>query len=80
VPMGAGSSGRAVVECRPHYLRLDRYLSTGLRGDELRRAVVGSVRHLAEALGAQVIAEGEGPGDLDELRRAGVHLLQGRLE
>jgi EAL domain-containing protein (putative c-di-GMP-specific phosphodiesterase class I) len=82
VPVGAGSSGWAVVECRPHYLRLDPYLSHGIRTDELRRAVVGSVGHLAEALGARVIAEAEGedPRHLGELRRAGVHLVQGRLE
>ena len=78
VAVGAGSSGRAVIECRPHYLKLGRYLSSGLRADFLRRAVVGSVSHLAQALGARVIAEpGEDPLDLGELRAAGVELVQG---
>jgi EAL domain-containing protein (putative c-di-GMP-specific phosphodiesterase class I) len=81
VSLGAGASGyRAVVDCRPDYLRLHRYLVGGLHADFFRRAVVDSVAHLARTLGARVVAEGvEDERDLRELRGAGVALAQGEL-
>ena len=77
---GADLGYRAILDCRPDYLKLDRYLVAGLHADYMRQAVVDSVARLARGLAARVVAEGvEDVRDLRALRTAGIELVQGNL-
>jgi EAL domain-containing protein (putative c-di-GMP-specific phosphodiesterase class I)/putative methionine-R-sulfoxide reductase with GAF domain len=78
---GAGySSLRHVVELSPDYLKLDRELVSGIDKDSNRRALMRAVVAFAREVGTSVIAEGvETVGELDVLRDAEVHLVQGYL-
>lgn len=78
---GAGySSLRHVIELAPDFLKLDRELIRGLDQDRSKRALVRSVVAFAREVGTSVIAEGvETPNELEVLREAGVHLVQGYL-
>jgi EAL domain-containing protein (putative c-di-GMP-specific phosphodiesterase class I) len=78
---GAGySSLRHVVELSPDYLKLDRELIRGIDEDPNRRALMRAVVAFAREVGTSVIAEGvETRGELDVLRDAEVHLVQGFL-
>ncbi|MGD0879957.1 MAG: EAL domain-containing protein [Acidimicrobiales bacterium] len=78
---GAGySSLRHVVELSPDYLKLDRELVSGVDKDSNRRALMRAVVAFAREVGTSVIAEGvETRGELDVLRDAEVHLVQGYL-
>ena len=78
---GAGySSLRHVVELSPDYLKLDRELVSGIDKDATRRALMRAVVAFAREVGTSVIAEGvETRGELDVLRDAEVHLVQGYL-
>jgi EAL domain-containing protein (putative c-di-GMP-specific phosphodiesterase class I)/putative methionine-R-sulfoxide reductase with GAF domain len=78
---GAGySSLRHVVELSPDYLKLDRALVEGIDGDPNRRALMRAVVAFAREVGTSVIAEGvETRGELEVLREAEVHLVQGYL-
>ena len=78
---GAGySSLRHVVELSPDYLKLDRELVRGVDENPNRRALLRAVVAFAQEVGTSVIAEGvETRGELDVLREAEVHLVQGFL-
>ena len=78
---GAGySSLRHVMELSPDYLKLDRELVRGIDDDPNRRALMRAVVAFAREVGTSVIAEGvETRGELDVLREAEVHLVQGYL-
>jgi EAL domain-containing protein (putative c-di-GMP-specific phosphodiesterase class I)/putative methionine-R-sulfoxide reductase with GAF domain len=78
---GAGySSLRHVVELSPDYLKLDRELVRGIDEDANRRALMRAVVAFAREVGTSVIAEGvETRGELEVLREAEVHLVQGYL-
>jgi EAL domain-containing protein (putative c-di-GMP-specific phosphodiesterase class I)/putative methionine-R-sulfoxide reductase with GAF domain len=78
---GAGySSLRHVVELSPDYLKLDRELVRGIDHDPNRRALMRAVVAFAREVGTSVIAEGvETRGELEVLRGAEVHLVQGYL-
>jgi EAL domain-containing protein (putative c-di-GMP-specific phosphodiesterase class I)/putative methionine-R-sulfoxide reductase with GAF domain len=78
---GAGySSLRHVVELAPDFLKLDRELVRGLDSDPTRMALVRAVVSFAREVGTHVIGEGvETRGELEALRDAGVHFLQGYL-
>jgi EAL domain-containing protein (putative c-di-GMP-specific phosphodiesterase class I)/putative methionine-R-sulfoxide reductase with GAF domain len=78
---GAGySSLRHVVELSPDYLKLDRELVRGIDEDSNRRALMRAVVAFAREVGTSVIAEGvETRGELEVLREAEVHLVQGYL-
>ena len=78
---GAGySSLRHVVELSPDYLKLDRDLVSGIDQDPNRRALMRAVVAFAREVGTSVIAEGvETRAELDVLRDAEVHLVQGYL-
>jgi EAL domain-containing protein (putative c-di-GMP-specific phosphodiesterase class I)/putative methionine-R-sulfoxide reductase with GAF domain len=78
---GAGySSLRHVVELSPDYLKLDRALVAGIDRDPNRRALMRAVVAFAREVGTSVIAEGvETRGELEVLRDAEVHLVQGYL-
>ncbi|MBI2764383.1 MAG: EAL domain-containing protein [Chloroflexi bacterium] len=56
---GAGpSSLQSVVELRPNYIKLDRWLTQGIEGDSARRAMVKALVEFAHRTRARVIAEG----------------------
>ena len=68
------------LECRPDYLKVDRYLVHGCHGDARRQAVLESLAGLAACVGTRVVAEGvEDPADLAGVRSAGIELAQGFL-
>jgi EAL domain-containing protein (putative c-di-GMP-specific phosphodiesterase class I)/nitrogen-specific signal transduction histidine kinase len=78
---GAGyASLRHILELRPDFIKLDRWLIDGLAEDGARRVAVGSFVALARELGAGVIAEGiERPEDLEAVRELGIDAAQGYL-
>jgi EAL domain-containing protein (putative c-di-GMP-specific phosphodiesterase class I) len=79
--VGLGQSNYMMMcECRPDYLKVDRYFVDGCHADFHRRAVLASVAQLARPFGARVVAEGiEDPLDLAVLRRLDINLVQGFL-
>ena len=79
--VGLGHSNYMMIcECRPDYLKVDRYFVDGCHSDFHRRAVLASVAQLARPFGAQVVAEGvESAADMMSLRRLGITLVQGFL-
>ncbi|HEV7500360.1 MAG TPA: EAL domain-containing protein, partial [Vicinamibacteria bacterium] len=79
--VGLGHSNYMMIcECRPDYLKVDRYFVDGCHSDFHRRAVLASVARLARPFGARVVAEGvESVADMISLRRLGITLVQGFL-
>jgi len=79
--LGIGSSNlRLLVECKPDYVKVDRYFVSCANECARKRAVLGAVVRLAAELDAEVIAEGvENPAELELLRSLGVDLVQGYL-
>jgi EAL domain-containing protein (putative c-di-GMP-specific phosphodiesterase class I) len=79
--VGLGQSNyRMMVETRPHFFKLDRYLVNGCAEDHYRQAILESVVHLAGKLGAEPVAEGlERAADLEAVRGLGIRLVQGFL-
>jgi EAL domain-containing protein (putative c-di-GMP-specific phosphodiesterase class I) len=76
----AHSNYRMILECRPDYLKIDRYFVHGCWADDSRRAVLHSIASLAHELGARVIAEGiEDPRELEVIEATGIDLVQGFL-
>jgi EAL domain-containing protein (putative c-di-GMP-specific phosphodiesterase class I) len=78
---GAGySSLRHVLELRPDFIKIDRWLIDGIAKDHARRVAVGAFMSLARDLGSVVVAEGvERDADLAAVRRLGLHAVQGYL-
>ena len=78
---GAGySSLRHVIELEPDFLKLDRELVRDVDRDRNRLALIRAVVAFASEVGTSVIAEGvETQAELDTLREAEVHLVQGYL-
>lgn len=79
--LGRGQSNyMLVLECRPDYLKLDRFFVHDVDLDPMRRAILGSVVLLARSIGAVVVAEGvETRAQLRTVREAGIQLVQGFL-
>ncbi len=79
--IGLGQSNyRMVVDCRPDYLKIERYFARGVHADPYRQAVFQSVSTLASRIGAHVVAEGiEDRADLETVGALGVSLFQGFL-
>jgi EAL domain-containing protein (putative c-di-GMP-specific phosphodiesterase class I) len=79
--VGLGHSNYMMIcECRPDYLKVDRYFVAGCHRDFHRRAVLASIERLAGPFGARVVAEGvEDPADMDTLKLIGISLVQGFL-
>jgi len=79
--LGIGSSNlRLIVECKPDYVKVDRYFVSGANADARKRAVLSTVVRLGAELGAEIIAEGiETKAELDLVRSLHVDLLQGYL-
>jgi EAL domain-containing protein (putative c-di-GMP-specific phosphodiesterase class I) len=78
---GAGyASLRHVLELRPDFIKLDRWLIAGVADDGGRRAAVSAFVDLARELGSTVVGEGvERQEDLEALRELGLHAAQGYL-
>jgi EAL domain-containing protein (putative c-di-GMP-specific phosphodiesterase class I) len=78
---GAGyASLRHVLELRPDFIKLDRWLVAGVAEDAGRHAAVSAFVGLAGELGSKVIGEGvERIEDLDALRDLGLSAAQGFL-
>jgi EAL domain-containing protein (putative c-di-GMP-specific phosphodiesterase class I) len=79
--IGLGSSNyKMMLDCRPDYFKVDKYLIQGCHRDLHRKAVVKSVATLGESLGSHVVAEGvEQLEDLETVTDLGIALLQGYL-
>lgn len=79
--VGAGyASLRHVLELRPDFIKVDRWLIDGVANDAGRRAAVSAFVALAGELGATVIGEGvERREDLDALSELGLDAAQGYL-
>ncbi len=79
--VGLGQSNfMMILECRPSYMKIDRYFVRGARADFYRQAVLACVAQLAKPFSAQVVAEGvETEADLAAVRAAGIDLVQGYL-
>jgi len=79
--VGLGHSNyRMMLECKPHYFKVDGYFVQGCHADYFRQAVLESVAELSHRLGGRVVAEAvEDPRDLQLVTRFGFELAQGHL-
>jgi EAL domain-containing protein (putative c-di-GMP-specific phosphodiesterase class I) len=77
--VGIGESNlERIVDCRPDYLKIDRYFVSRSTGDRYRRAAIEAVVLLADRIGATVVAEGvETAAELDTVCGLGIGLAQG---
>jgi EAL domain-containing protein (putative c-di-GMP-specific phosphodiesterase class I) len=78
---GAGYAGlQHLIGLRPHIIKLDRTLVSGVDRDETKRALVEMIGTFASHIDAWVLAEGiEHLGELDAVISLGVPLAQGFL-
>jgi EAL domain-containing protein (putative c-di-GMP-specific phosphodiesterase class I) len=71
---------RSILDCRPEYLKIDRYFIEGVADDPARQAVIRSICDLGSFFEAQIVAEGvERVEDHDLLAAMGIRLFQGYL-
>ena len=79
--VGAGyASVRHILELRPDFIKLDRWLIDGLADDRSRRVAVSAFVSLARELGSRVVAQGvKRPADLSVVRDLGLDGAQGDL-
>jgi EAL domain-containing protein (putative c-di-GMP-specific phosphodiesterase class I) len=74
------SNYRMMLEAKPDYFKIDRYLVDGCHADAERCFVLESIADLAGRFGAAVVAEGvSSQQDLNALRKMGFRLAQGYL-
>ena len=75
-PMPAGL--RHILDLAPDIVKLDIALTRGIDTDAVKRTLAGSLKHLADELGATITAEGiETQAELDALRDLGIVNGQG---
>jgi EAL domain-containing protein (putative c-di-GMP-specific phosphodiesterase class I) len=75
---GGTSTLRMMLDCRPHYFKIDRHFVHGVHADEGKRATLEAVAHIADCVGAEVVAEGvETADELAVVREVGIELVQG---
>ena len=79
--VGMGYSNyRMMLDARPDYFKIDRYLVEGSHADYQRQIILESIVNLADKLNATVIAEGiTNYADLALVRSFGLNLMQGHL-
>lgn len=79
--IGMGYSNyRMMLDARPDYFKIDRYLVEGSHQDYQRQVILESIVGLADKLNATVIAEGiTNEADLKAVRRHGLRFMQGHL-
>ena len=74
------ASLRHILELRPAFVKLDRWLVTDIESDEARQAMIVGLRHFAQATRCRLIAEGiETEDQLAALKLFKVELGQGYL-
>jgi PAS domain S-box-containing protein len=74
------ASLRHILELRPAFVKLDRWLVTGLETDNARQAMIVGLRHFARSSGCRLIAEGiETDREFAALRSLDIQLGQGYL-
>ena len=67
-----------ILDLAPDVVKLDVALTRGIDTDPVKRTLAGSLKHLADELGATITAEGiETQGELDALRDLGIVNGQG---
>lgn len=72
------TSLRHILELRPAFVKLDRWLVSNLETDQARQAMIVGLRHFALKTGCQLIAEGiETDREIAVLRSLDIHLGQG---
>jgi EAL domain-containing protein (putative c-di-GMP-specific phosphodiesterase class I) len=78
---GAGYSGlNLLAEFQPDIIKIDRALVTGVEGDTVRRAILGGIMQVADAVGVAVVAEGvETRAEKETLMELGIFRQQGYL-
>lgn len=78
---GAGFNGlRFILALAPDLIKLDQSLIIGVESDPARQALVAGMRHFADEIGADLVAEGiETGAALEELLALGVGYGQGFL-
>lgn len=78
---GAGYSGlNLLAEFQPDIIKIDRALVTGVEGDSVRRAIIGGIMQVANAVGVAVVAEGvETRAEKETLLELGIFRQQGYL-
>lgn len=79
--VGSGRANfRMMLVCQPSLLKIDRVLVQGVATDPYRRAILGSLRKLADDFGIAIVVEGiEVQPDLDTVRGMGIEFAQGFL-
>ncbi len=79
--IGLGQSNyKMILDTRPDYFKVDRYIVHGAHADPYRLAVLESIAQLARKFGGRVVAEGvEAEADLEAVLGLGIHLMQGFL-
>jgi len=79
--VGLGQSNlKMILDCRPDYLKIDRYFVHECDNDFHRLVLLESLTRVAHQFGAKVVAEGvERAADLDRLLSFGINLVQGYL-
>lgn len=77
--LGAGDSNLPrIAELRPHIIKLDRSLVSGITRDYFRQETMKSLVSLGRRIGCMVLAEGvETPGEVDLCGALGAELFQG---
>jgi PAS domain S-box-containing protein len=74
------ASLRHILELRPAFVKLDRWLVAGLESDEARSAMIVGLCHFARSTGCRLIAEGiETKSEEAVLQSLGIRLGQGFL-
>ena len=74
------ASLRHILELQPAFVKLDRWLVTGLDADEARKAMIVGLAHFARSTGCRLIAEGiETDREFAALRSLNIHMGQGYL-
>lgn len=72
------SSLKRILKLAPDFIKLDRYLISGIDSDPVRRALVTSLVTFAAETGAEILAEGiETKAELDVVRGLDVRYAQG---
>jgi PAS domain S-box-containing protein len=74
------ASLRHILELQPAFVKLDRWLISGLEADQARKAMIVGLAHFARSTGCRLIAEGiETDFELAVLRDLDIQLGQGYL-
>jgi EAL domain-containing protein (putative c-di-GMP-specific phosphodiesterase class I) len=79
--IGLGQSNyKMILDTRPDYYKVDRYIVHGCHSDFRRRAILESITQLAQRFEGRVVAEGvEQEHDMQAVLGVGIDLVQGYL-